>query len=101
MRNNVIVIIVKLYHSRENFCLLNVMKSMHSKTCLPKNACKFLFDCYAYDYVASDSMVVGVRLKVVKIFVCSTYLKAVAVGLVYQKMHANFYSTAMHRLTWL
>ncbi|KRZ68984.1 hypothetical protein T10_11916 [Trichinella papuae] len=52
MRNN----------SRENFCLLNVIKSMHSKTCLPENVCKFLFDCYAYAYVASDSMVVDVRM---------------------------------------
>ncbi|KRY94268.1 hypothetical protein T11_1340 [Trichinella zimbabwensis] len=46
MRNNI--------NSRENFCLLNVMKRMHSKTCLPENVCKFLFDCYAYAYVASD-----------------------------------------------
>ncbi|KRZ16484.1 hypothetical protein T11_17416 [Trichinella zimbabwensis] len=53
MRNNI--------NSRENFCLLNVMKSMHSKTCLPENVCKFLFDCYAYAYVASVSMVVVVR----------------------------------------
>ncbi|KRZ08282.1 hypothetical protein T11_9542 [Trichinella zimbabwensis] len=63
MRNNVIVIIVKLYHinRRENFCFLNVMKSRHSKTCLPENVCKFLIDCYAYAYVASDSVVAGLR----------------------------------------
>ncbi|KRZ01287.1 hypothetical protein T11_7315 [Trichinella zimbabwensis] len=41
-------------NSRENFTLLNVMKSRQSKTCLPENVCKFLFDCYAYAYVASD-----------------------------------------------
>ncbi|KRZ70704.1 hypothetical protein T10_3133 [Trichinella papuae] len=52
MRNNI--------NSRENFCFLNVMKSRHSKTCLPENVCRFLIDCYAYAYVASDSMVVGV-----------------------------------------
>ncbi|KRZ08261.1 hypothetical protein T11_13666 [Trichinella zimbabwensis] len=47
--------------SKLTVVLLNVMKRMHSKTCLPENVCKFLFDCYAYAYVASDSMVVGVR----------------------------------------
>ncbi|KRZ08263.1 hypothetical protein T11_10995 [Trichinella zimbabwensis] len=37
------------------------MKSKHSKSCLPENVCKFLFACYAFAYVASVSMLVGVR----------------------------------------
>ncbi|KRZ19566.1 hypothetical protein T4B_15193 [Trichinella pseudospiralis] len=44
----------------KNFCLLNVMKGMHSKTCLPENVCKFLFHCYTCAYVASGSTVVDV-----------------------------------------
>ncbi|KRX64393.1 hypothetical protein T09_3982 [Trichinella sp. T9] len=53
-----------LYHinSRENFCLLNEMKCRHTKTCLPENACKSLFCCHAYAYLASDSMVFDVQL---------------------------------------
>ncbi|KRZ12451.1 hypothetical protein T11_14644 [Trichinella zimbabwensis] len=50
--------------SRENFCLLNVLKSSHSRTCLPENVCKFLFHCYAYAYVTLVSMVVGLRCAV-------------------------------------
>ncbi|KRZ08809.1 hypothetical protein T11_12316, partial [Trichinella zimbabwensis] len=42
--------------------LLNEQKSSHSRTCLSKNACKILFHCYAYAYVALVSMVAGVRL---------------------------------------
>ncbi|KRX17736.1 hypothetical protein T07_2793 [Trichinella nelsoni] len=40
-------------------------------------------------------------LKVVKIFVCLQYCKAATVRLVYQKMYANFYSSAISRLTCL
>ncbi|KRZ42022.1 hypothetical protein T4C_13325 [Trichinella pseudospiralis] len=40
-------------------------------------------------------------LRVVKNFVCLTYGIAATVGLVYQKMHANFYSTEMCTPTWL
>ncbi|KRZ62599.1 hypothetical protein T02_10284 [Trichinella nativa] len=47
--------------SRENFCLLNVRNSSHSRTCLPENVCKFLFHCYAYVYVALMSMIAGLR----------------------------------------
>ncbi|KRY83494.1 hypothetical protein T4D_13572 [Trichinella pseudospiralis] len=39
IRNNIVATVVKLYHiiNRENFCLLNVMESQHSKTCLSGN----------------------------------------------------------------
>ncbi|KRZ12364.1 hypothetical protein T11_1095, partial [Trichinella zimbabwensis] len=41
--------------------LLNELKRSHSRTCLPENACKFLFHYSAYAYVALVSMVVGMR----------------------------------------
>ncbi|KRZ76611.1 hypothetical protein T10_7654, partial [Trichinella papuae] len=44
--------------------LLNELKRSYSRTCLPENACKFLFHCSAYAYVALDSMVVGMRCAV-------------------------------------
>ncbi|KRY75278.1 hypothetical protein T4A_4243 [Trichinella pseudospiralis] len=50
--------------SRENFCLPNVLKSSHSRTCLPENVCKFLFHCYAYSYMVLVLMIVGVRCAV-------------------------------------
>ncbi|KRY35681.1 hypothetical protein T01_8092 [Trichinella spiralis] len=37
------------------------MKRGHSKICLPENACKFSFTCYAFVYVALVSMGVGVQ----------------------------------------
>ncbi|KRY86606.1 hypothetical protein T4D_13813, partial [Trichinella pseudospiralis] len=38
--------------SRKNLCLLSVLNSYHSRTCLPENVCKFLFHCYVYSYLA-------------------------------------------------
>ncbi|KRY86615.1 hypothetical protein T4D_3362 [Trichinella pseudospiralis] len=35
-----------LIKSRKNLCLLSVLNSYHSRTCLPENVCKFLFHCY-------------------------------------------------------
>ncbi|KRZ73877.1 Transposon Ty3-G Gag-Pol polyprotein [Trichinella papuae] len=61
---------------RENFCLLNEQKSSHSRTCLSENACKILFHCYAYAYVALVSMVAGVRGAVVSVVSLLTWRKA-------------------------
>ncbi|KRY37768.1 hypothetical protein T01_649 [Trichinella spiralis] len=49
--------------SGKRFCLLNVLKSCHSRTCLPENVCKFLFHCYTYVSVALVAMVVGLRYR--------------------------------------
>ncbi|KRY27989.1 hypothetical protein T01_12762 [Trichinella spiralis] len=45
--------LLQMIKSRENFCLLNVLKSSYSRTCLRENVCKFLFHCYTYAHVAS------------------------------------------------
>ncbi|KRZ69992.1 hypothetical protein T10_3690, partial [Trichinella papuae] len=45
----------------ENFGLLHVLESSHSRTCLPENACKFLFHCYPFSYVTLVLTVDGVR----------------------------------------
>ncbi|KRZ11745.1 hypothetical protein T11_2522 [Trichinella zimbabwensis] len=50
--------------SRKNLCLLSVLNSSHSRTCLPENVCKFLFHCYVYAYVALVSVVAGLRFAV-------------------------------------
>ncbi|KRZ08781.1 hypothetical protein T11_10888 [Trichinella zimbabwensis] len=50
--------------SRKNLCLLSVLNTSYSRTCLPENVCKFLFHCYVYAYVALVSMVAGVRCAV-------------------------------------
>ncbi|KRZ01248.1 hypothetical protein T11_1428 [Trichinella zimbabwensis] len=42
-------------------CFLDLLKSRHSKSSLPENACKFLFIYDAFAYVALISMVVEVR----------------------------------------
>ncbi|KAL1227358.1 E3 ubiquitin-protein ligase [Trichinella pseudospiralis] len=47
--------------SRKNLCLLSVLNSYHSRTCLPENVCKFLFHRYVYSYLALVSIVAGVR----------------------------------------
>ncbi|KRZ24669.1 hypothetical protein T4B_13780, partial [Trichinella pseudospiralis] len=49
--------------SCEKFCLLHVLESSHTISCLPKNVCKFIFHCYACVYVALVSMIVGVQLQ--------------------------------------
>ncbi|KRX14659.1 hypothetical protein T07_14571 [Trichinella nelsoni] len=57
LQTHIIIILI-----RENFRLLKVLKSSHSKTCLPENA-----------YVASALMVVGIRcaLRVQWRFLCN------------------------------
>ncbi|KRZ17748.1 hypothetical protein T11_13721 [Trichinella zimbabwensis] len=35
------------------------MNSRETNSCLPKNVCKFLYECCAFTYVALDSMGVG------------------------------------------
>ncbi|KRY64351.1 hypothetical protein T4A_1862 [Trichinella pseudospiralis] len=47
--------------NRKTCCLLSLIKSVHSKTCLLENVCKFLFHCNAYSFVSSGSMAVGIR----------------------------------------
>ncbi|KRZ69006.1 hypothetical protein T10_5653 [Trichinella papuae] len=48
----------------QSICLLNVLKSSRSRTCLRENVCKFFYHCYTYACVASVFMVVGVRCAV-------------------------------------
>ncbi|KRZ20412.1 hypothetical protein T4B_9244, partial [Trichinella pseudospiralis] len=48
----------------KSFCLLNVVKSSHSSTCLPENVCKFLFHCNAYAYMDLVSIIAGRRYAV-------------------------------------
>ncbi|KRZ76010.1 hypothetical protein T10_12587 [Trichinella papuae] len=50
---NVLIHIIILIKSCENFCLHNVLKRSHSMTCLPENVCKFF--CLT-TFVASVSM---------------------------------------------
>ncbi|KRZ23809.1 hypothetical protein T4B_6625 [Trichinella pseudospiralis] len=69
-------------HQHENFQIYSMLSSSREEhnNCYPK--------------VITDTIIFG--LNNMKILVYSTYWKAVTVvGLVYQKMHANFYSIAM------
>ncbi|KRZ88209.1 hypothetical protein T08_16160, partial [Trichinella sp. T8] len=53
--------IVLLIKSAENYSLISVLNSSYSKTRSREKVCKFLFHCSAYAYVASLSMIAGLR----------------------------------------
>ncbi|KRY72051.1 hypothetical protein T4A_6055 [Trichinella pseudospiralis] len=59
-------------NNREKFCLLNVPKSSHSRTCLLENLCKFLLHCYSHANMASVSMIASLRcaVRVQRCFPC-------------------------------
>ncbi|KRY84133.1 hypothetical protein T4D_4783 [Trichinella pseudospiralis] len=62
--NNCYCKVLLQIESRKNLCLLSVLNSSHSRTCVPENVCKFLFHCYVYSYLALVSIVAGLRCAV-------------------------------------